>query len=209
MKKINKKPLMALASLAVIGAVGGALAYFTSTDTFENVFKTRPYNIEVVETFESPDNWTPGTTTEKNVVVNNRGDVEAAVRVSLTEKWVDAEGNDLDFVDANDEKAAIINFAGDYANTWTMSEEDGVIYYYYNKALAPQASTESLIESVTFNPNFEIAQEHNCETIDNVTTCRTSTAGHAGGTYTLDVKVETAQFDQYKEIWNTEVEIGE
>ena len=111
MQKIkSKKSLVALALVAVLGIVGVTIAYFTSTDTFENVFGTKPYKMEVVETFESPDDWTPGTTTDKTVVATNKGDVDAAVRVSYTEEWKDASGTTLALTDGTN-RAAIINFA--------------------------------------------------------------------------------------------------
>lgn len=90
MDKKNKKPLVALLLVAILGIVGATFAYFTSTDTFANVFKTKPYIMEVTETFESPENWTPGTTTNKAITATNKGDVEAAVRISYTEEWKDA-----------------------------------------------------------------------------------------------------------------------
>ena len=161
MQKIkSKKSLVALLLVAVLGIVGVTIAYFTSTDTFENVFGTKPYSMEVVETFESPDDWTPGTTTNKTVIATNKGDVEAAVRVSYTESWVDANGDPLSLTDSatpTPNRAAIINFASDLSTKWTKSTEGGKDYYYYKTKLAKNASTTSLIESVTFNPAVTIS----------------------------------------------------
>ncbi len=225
MKKIkNKKSLVALVLVAVLGIVGATMAYFTSTDTFENVFGTKSYSMEVVETFESPDDWVPGTTTSKTVVATNKGDVEAAVRVSYTEKWEDAGGASLPLKDGSNNVAAIINFASDLNTKWTKSTEGGKDYYYYKTKLAKNASTSSLIESVTFNPNVSIGTSDTCTytLTDNTTTttkptdmttvtsvtCRTTTNGYAGGTYTLTITVETVQFDQYKTAWGTNVTIS-
>ena len=159
MQKIkNKKSLVALLLVAVLGVVGVTIAYFTSTDTFENVFRTKPYTMQVVETFESPEDWTPGTTTSKTVVATNKGDVDAAVRVSYTESWVDSTNNPLPLTDnatPTPNRAAIINFASNYTTKWTKSTEGGKDYYYYKTKLAKNASTTSLIESVTFNPKFK------------------------------------------------------
>ena len=209
MEKKNKKPLVALLSVGILGLVGGTFAYFTSTDTFENVFKTKPYKMDVVETFESPEDWTPGTETSKSVIATNKGDVEAAVRVSYTEEWLDANGDALALKDASDNAAAIINFADDLDTNWTKSTENGVDYYYYNTSLAKDESTTSLIKSVTFNPDVEISTESDCvvDATNHTTTCTTIAGGYAGGTYTLTVKVETVQFDQYKDAWSTTVTI--
>ena len=214
MKKIkNKKSLVALVFVAILGIVGGTIAYFTSTDTFENVFGTKSYSMEVVETFESPDDWTPGTTTNKTVIATNKGDVDAAVRISYTESWTDANGDPLPLTDnatPTPNRAAIINFASDYTTKWTKSTEGGKDYYYYKTKLAKNASTSSLIQSVTFNPAVTISTTDNCVTnaTTHTKTCTTTTDGYAGGTYTLTIKVETVQYDQYQTAWGTSVTIS-
>lgn len=209
MKDLNsKKSLFALLLVAIIGVVGVTFAYFTSSDTFSNIFSTKPYKMEVVETFESPDDWTPGTTTDKTIVATNKGDVEAAVRISYTEEWKDANDQTLALTDGTN-RAAIINFSDDLATKWTKSTENGTDYYYYKTKLAKDASTTSLIKSVTFNPNVTITSSSNCVTddVNNTKTCTTNTSGYAGGTYKLNIKVETVQYDQYKTAWGTTVDI--
>ena len=49
----SKKPLIALLVVAIVGIIGGTFAYFTSTDTFANVFQTSTYKTEVVETMDT------------------------------------------------------------------------------------------------------------------------------------------------------------
>ena len=205
----NNKSLIALLVIAVLGLVGGTIAYFTTTSTFENLFKTSPYSMEVVETFESPSNWTPGTTTNKTIIATNKGDVEVAVRVSYTESWVDASNKPLPLKDLSGNFAAVINFASDLGTKWTKLTEGGVEYYYYNTKLGKNQSTSSFINSVTFNPNVAQLGVDNCveDTSKHTTTCTTTTNGYGGGTYTLTVKVETVQFDSYKTAWNTNVNI--
>jgi alternate signal-mediated exported protein len=205
-QKRSNKPLIAGVILAVVGVIGGTFAYFTSTDTFTNVFSTKPYVMEVTEVFESPTDWTPGTTTNKTVIATNKGDVPSAVRVKLTENWVDANGNPLPLVDNNNVSAAIINFAIDFSSNWVKNGN----YYYYKKALSKNESTSSLLESVTFNSLVEIPSEDNCVTDDttHTTICTTTTTGYAGGSYTLIVDVETVQYDQYRAAWNTTVSIA-
>ena len=167
MKEVKNKRIVAvLAVLAVLGIVGGSIAYFSSSNTFQNVFGTKTYRMEVVETFESPDDWTPGTTTNKRVVATNKGDVDAAVRVSYTESWKDASNNPLALTDANNHRAAIVNFADDYSTKWTKSTENGTDYYYYKTKLAKDASTTSLLKSVTFNPEVQINTTDNCVALE-------------------------------------------
>ena len=210
MNKRKKKALLTLLMVAVLGVVGGTFAYFMSEDTFTNIFSTKPYKMEVKETFQSPTDWTPGTTTSKTVIAKNTGQVDAAVRVSIeSQAWQDSLGQPLNLA-VDGEDAAIINFADDLAEKWTSSVEGGKTYYYYKTKLAPGQSTSSFIKSVTFNPDVEIDSAHNCETDDtnHTETCTTTTSGYAGGTYTLDIKVETVQFDQYKNAWGTTVTIN-
>ena len=203
MKK-NYKPVATL--LLLIGlclVVGGTIAYYTSSDTFNNEFDTGTYKIETQEAFVSPDNWTPGTTTPKTVIATNKGSTDAAVRIKLTPSWVDANGDPLALADSHDNEAAIINFSDTLSSHWIY--DDG--YYYYKKALQPNDSSPTLIDSVTFNPEVEFGSTKNCETVNGVTTCTTEINDYAGGKYTLQIEVETCQYDKYKEIWNTDVEI--
>ena len=212
--KKSKKPLLAGFLLILVGLVGGTLAYFTSSDTFTNEFKTKPYKMEVTEVFESPDNWTPGTVTSKTVIATNKGDVPAAVRVSYTESWVDANNQTLPLKDGSNNVAAIIHFADDLNTKWTQSTEGGVKYYYYKTKIGKNVSTSSLINSVEFNPAVVItdnsADPNRCVTDEttHTTTCTTTTSGYAGGTYKLEITVETVQYDQYAEAWNTSVVIS-
>ena len=204
MESKNKKPLIFIALLfSVFLIVGGTIAYYTSSDTFNNEFDTGTYKIETQEAFVSPDNWTPGTTTPKTVIATNKGSTPAAVRIKLTPSWVDANGDPLPLKDGNDNEAAIINFASNLNSKWIY--DNG--YYYYKKALNENDSTTSLIDSVTFNPDFNISNTKDCETVNGVTTCTTEFIDYAGGKYTLQIEVETAQFDKYKEIWSTDVNL--
>jgi len=226
--KKNRKPLIALLLVAIVGLVGGTIAYFTDSTTFSNVFKTLTYGTTVTEEFVSPDDWTPGTETSKTVVAKNTGDVDVAVRVSYKETWTDADGKtntlsgDITVKDGNKtktERAAVINF--DNTADWTYS--DG--YYYYKKALAKDETSSSFIKSVTFNPNVGGSEEDvTCTTKlydkdGNKTTDESKVAkkevscvdatGYAGATYTLDITVETIQYDAYQTEWTDAVTIAE
>ena len=200
----NKKPIVFIVLLvSVFLIIGGTIAYYTSSDTFNNEFNTGTYGVEAKEDFVSPDNWTPGTTTPKTVIATNKGSTPIAVRIKLTPSWEDANGDPLPLTDGNDNEAAIINFSNNYNKKWVY--QDG--YYYYKRALNENQSTTSLLKSVTFNPDFDINNINNCETVNGVTTCTTEYTDYSGGKYTLQVEIETAQYDKYEEIWGTTVEI--
>ena len=209
-QKSNKKPMIALVLVAVLGVVGTTIAYFTSTNTFPNVFGTKTYSMEVNEAFNAPSDWTPGTTTPKTITATNRGTVDAAVRVSMSENWQDASGNDLPLFDSNNRFYSIINFATDLNTKWTRSVEGGKTYYYYKTKLGPNQSTTSLIQSVTFNPEADINGTPDCHSdpTTNTEVCTNTSSGHAGGQYTLNITVETVQYDKYQEAWNTSVVIS-
>ena len=210
MKK-NKKPIIFVVLSIFLFIIGGTIAYYTSSDTFENEFSTAGYKIEVMEVFTSPTDWTPGTTTPKEVSVTNKSSDKVAVRIKIEESWKDENGNPIDPYDENYESAAIVNFAPDARYYWNpVGDPYGTsVYMYYYKSLDPNESTSNFMESVTFNPYVEISENKNCTTNEetHATTCTTETTGFGGGTYTLEVVVETCQYDHYKEIWNTNVEI--
>ena len=205
--KRNKKPIIFMLLLSVVCMVaGGTLAYYTSTDTFNNEFNAGTYQVETFEKFVSPENWTPGTTTEKKVYATNHGSLPVAVRVKLTPSWVDANGDPLPLYDNNYEEAAIINYSTGSGKWYYDNETD---YYYYYRALEEGQTTSTIIDSVTFNEYVEFNENKNCNTVNGQTSCRTTFNGYAGGTYTLLIDIETCQYDQYENIWNPDVTIDE
>ena len=145
----NKKSLVALALVALVGIVGGTFAYFTSSAKLTNEFTTGTYSTSVTEEFVSPDNWTPGTTTQKKVNVTNNGSVDVAVRAKYTEKWLAADNTTVLSGTRNGEQVAQFAIGSDWEKA-----TDG--YYYYKGTLTNGQSSSDFISSVTFNPNFEL-----------------------------------------------------
>ena len=206
----NKKNFLAIFLVLAICIIGFTFAYFSDSVDIVNNFSSKPYGTSVVETFVSPDNWLPGDTTGKSLIVNNTGQVDVAVRVSYTEEWVSKNGDTLSNT-LNGESVAIIKF---------INEDDWVKignYYYYNHKLESGDHTNSFIESVTFNENVDSSL--NCSTVDVVdeqtnevvgkrSVCSSSNDGYDGATYTLTFNVETIQFNQYSSVWNIDHEIG-
>ncbi|MDE5888899.1 MAG: BsaA family SipW-dependent biofilm matrix protein [Bacilli bacterium] len=229
-KHNNKKTIIAIILLAVIGVVGGTLAYFTSQAQFTNVFRTKPYSTELTEEFDAPDNWLPGEETSKKVYVTNKGDVPVAVRISYTEEWVGGNGTTkLDLVQTKEDgtkvTAALINFPN--SDDWiSKTESDGNTYYYYNNALGRDEQTSLFIDKVTFNKDIDIAytcenvytyadgtsstgsQPEEGKTLKSTTQkCNSTDETYAGATYTLTIKIETVQFDAFQTYWNTNIDI--
>lgn len=197
--KNKKRKLLIVSGISLLTIIGGTLAYFTTSTSIGNKFKVALYQNTIKETFESPSTWTPGTTTEKEIVLTNTGNIDMAVRASFTEKWVNANGEELSLKDENNNQAAIINFN----ENWEKAE-DG--YYYYGSksnmtVVGPNETTTSLISGVTFNSEIEASLE---ETIsdDGSTITYTSTGeGYDDATYTLTINIDTIQYDQASNIW--------
>ena len=198
---MKKKPLIGLLAIALIGAVGVTYALFTNVETLHNYFGTKYYHVEVTEEFESPENWLPGTTTDKKVYAENTGEVEALVRIKYEEKWVAENGEELP-LKQGENVAAIINFVNE--EDWEQ-KDDG--YYYYNKLLNPGEKTTTFIDSVTFNE--KIKTDYECVESGNTKTCTSSGKSYDGATYTLTIIVETVQFGAYQDYWKTAVSIAE
>ena len=190
----NKKILVALLALVLVGLIGTTVAYYTTTATFNNDFTTGTYSTSIVEEFESPNNWTPGTTTTKKVNVKNNGSVEVAVRAKYTESWTASDGTDLS---TTRDGESIAQFS---INSNWIEATDG--YYYYNDTLATGETSSDFISSVTFNPNFTLkdGEDIKCTTTteEGKTTveCVNLTSGYAGAKYRLNITIETIQADQ-------------
>ena len=144
-------------------------AYFTTEQTATNVITSGNIQIDLQETAITEDGETvlfedsqerfdvmPAQTVSKIVKVKNTGDNAAYVRISVAKAIELAEGVQgepdvelvtLDFDDEN----------------WT-AKDDG--YYYYNKPLAPGATTEALFNNVTFAPSMGNMYQNSTATIN-------------------------------------------
>lgn len=171
--KMNKKAA-ALGGLAAVAVVGGTWAYFNQTAAITNPFSTGSYGGSIVESFNPSDgdNWQPGATVDKEVVAENTGNSPLLVRVKMAETWsrngiagtmpniTSADGEEFLNVAQIDSKDG--NTAGDSTvvhknlaanDAWTLAD-DG--YWYYKGQLAPGATTDSLLESVTLDKDTDM-----------------------------------------------------
>ena len=196
----DKKSLVAAVALLFVLLVGVTIAYFQSSASFDNIFNTGTYKVVSTEVFESPNNWKPGEEIPKTITTKNEGTIDAAVRVSYTEKWEDKSGVDItSSIPAN---AVLINL--DNTNEWI---KDGN-YYYYKYILEPNKTTSSFIKSVTLNPQLGSGDDVECtRSADGKSVTCEATDSLYGAKYTLTLTKETVQYDKYKEIWNTQVDI--
>ena len=198
-KQNNKKKLMIVSGISLLTILGGTLAYFSTTSDIENVFHSGKYQNEIVERFESPTSWTPGTTTEKDVTVKNNGNVEMAVRASFTESWISSSGEELPLKDNENNTAAIIHF-----NEGWEKADDG--YYYYGSKsnltkLIQGNTTTSFISGVTFNENIKASLHEEISSDGQTITYTSDGNGYDDATYKLTIKIDTIQYDQASNIW--------
>lgn len=171
--KMNKKAA-ALGGLAAVAVVGGTWAYFNQTAAITNPFSTGSYGGSIVESFNPSegDNWQPGATVDKEVIAENTGNSPLLVRVKMAETWsrngmagtmpniTSADGDAFlnvsqadpkDGETATDDTVVHKNLADNDA--WEKAD-DG--YWYYRGQLAPGATTESLLESVTLDKETDM-----------------------------------------------------
>lgn len=219
----NKKPIIALGALAVLGLIGGTIAYFTSEATFDNVFTTAVYKTKSTEVFSAPDNWLPGETVAKSVTTKNEGSIDVAVRVSTSEKWTLEDNTEITMPHTfNQGQTNEVTYNSDrdlvtinLANTadWLSSSDTSDKHLYYKKKVAANETTTTFLSGVTLNSN--VATDTKCVTEGTqgqgtvTKTCTTGIKGLGKATYTLTITIETVQYDQYSSAWTTAPAIAE
>ncbi|MDO5569803.1 MAG: BsaA family SipW-dependent biofilm matrix protein [bacterium] len=199
MKSKNNKKVLIVLGISILTVLGSTIAYFTTSTDITNLFKVGLYQHEIVEEFVSPNNWVPGTTTNKKVEVTNNGSISMAVRASYTEKWTSANGTDSPLKDGDNNVASIINF-----NTGWTKDADG--YYYYGSKtnmtkVESNQTTSSFISGVTFNENIKSTLTKTTSADGQTITYTSSGNGYDDATYTLTIKIDTIQYDQAQNVW--------
>ena len=142
-------------------------AYFTARGTATNVITSGNIQIQLQETakingqeisFDASQekiNVVPAQTVSKIVKVKNTGDNAAYVRISVAKAIELAEGV------TGEPNVELVTLDFDDEN-WT-AKDDG--YYYYNKPLEPDATTEALFNNVTFEPEMGNMYQNSTATI--------------------------------------------
>ena len=204
MERNNKKIILLFvltAAFILIGIIGFTIAYFTSSVDFENEFETALYQIDTVEEFVSPDNWLPGDTIPKTVEVENTGNIDAKVKVCISEEWVSDNGDTLPNK-INGERTTILNLTN--TDKWTKSGG----CYIYNEILEPGDTAPTFIESVTFNEDVEASIDCVPVTNNGTTTieCNSTGDGYDNATYKLTFTIKTMQDDAAEQLWGTNFE---
>ena len=151
----NKKTLVAIIAAALVIGIGGTIAYFRFTESFNNQFHLAEEEIEFKEVFDSPEDWTPCTETPKELEIENTSSFAIKARVKYEEYWeklgddgrptgerlpVQVSGQDVAIKDIN-------------TTDWPLNSTDG--WYYYNTDIAAGGKSSKFINKVTFNCNAD------------------------------------------------------
>lgn len=143
----TKKKIGLIATLVCCIAIlaSGTLAYFTAEETAYNVITTGSLSMILHEETDGGKPFptegvvgvVPNTDVTKKVYVENSGNVDMYVRISV-EQAIDPELN-LKYITLD-------------LNTDDWTEQDG--YYYYNRVLKSGEKTEPLFTQVSFSKNM-------------------------------------------------------
>lgn len=160
-----------------------SLAYFVDNDSNINILKVGKIDVDIKEDFEPNSG-------KKNVWIVNSSESPALIRVSISGRWVNP--NDLNEVLPIDNSLVSLVFAENFQDNWYYCQEDG--YYYYNKVLGGKATSEMLLDSVSFSSEIS------------------TNSIYEGKEYRVEIKAEAVQATKYvdengeeiypyKEVW--------
>ena len=194
----NKKNLIILLFVVSIGLIGVTMAYTTNSTNLENVFKTATLSATSYENIESPNGWMPENISDKKLYITNEYNNDVAVRVSFEEKWISSNGEEISNY-KDDNKIAFITLAN--KKDWIKKGD----YYYYRYKLSSGQSTSSFSYSITFNRDSGFPSE--CQKSYTEINCVYDTGEYKDSTYKVIVKIEKVQYENYKNIWDNDVNI--
>ena len=172
-RNMKKRAFGLMGVVLALTLIATTWAYYNSTTVLNNPLQTNEYGNSTEEKFTPKDDWQPGDEVEKTVGVTNIGDYDLLVRIKMSEVWTLADGSTMEFDSSEDEfLSATANFAiqgatddglftGDelvvykklVASGWALGT-DG--YWYYTQNLVSDASTGSLLESITLAANTDM-----------------------------------------------------
>ncbi len=211
----NKLKILSISFCFIfIGIVGATYAFSRMSSLFPNAFNVPTYSTVANEIFESPDDWLPGRSVDKQISITNTGDIDVVARASIVEEWKDADG---DLIENNSDMEIVYkNFPNSDWIAENQTDEQGNMktYYYYKYVLGKDEESSLLIDYVTLNEDLEIEYEcieskKNENGIILSSKCQPMISKYVGAKYTLTIKIETVQYekDSYKDYWQTKVDI--
>lgn len=223
--KANQKVIIAV-SLIALFAVDKTFAWVAPILTIDNELSGHETKVEIEENFKTIKDETSGAI--KEVTFRNIGDSDVFIRMSYAEYWnyTDEKGEKWQLPNTNSEskkEIAIKKFAPEKNDTgkpdaslWSDGN-DG--WYYYNKILPAGASTELVLEKVTFpeeypDKKYDSAEYHlyfKVEAVQASTSSKTLNREEVNAKVTTELfgKLSWAKVDfegggapKYSVIWN-------
>ncbi len=116
---------------------------FTSKDSVTNNFETSSVKLDINEKFTPPKAW-DGSNYEKIVNIKNVGKADSLVRVAITTRWLDHDGNPW----LGNNNYVELQYPQDFNENW-LNGNDG--FYYYKKELKVNEMTSKILEGVKLN----------------------------------------------------------
>ena len=191
-KRLSDKKRLAFSVLAVVifAAVGLTLAVSKDSSIFRRLFHLTQERTRFVETIPEPlVDWQPCEEKGKSIAVTNDEGSEKYVRIRFDESWKQSDGTtDLPLV-KDGVRLAQINFSDNWEDYWEL-RDDG--YYYYKTTLALNATTESLIKSVTLNCDADFGADNICTQTATGQECTKPNDEWEGSEYHLEITGETS-----------------
>jgi hypothetical protein len=187
-KLSNKKPLVAIiVGIVTVAVVGTTIAFRSNIVNFFNHAKLGASGATFTEQFVSPTNWKPCDTQPKTVIATNTSNHPIIVRVTYEDYWLTQNNASLP-LEQNGLKLGVVNL--DHQADWTFNAEDG--WYYYNTPLQPGESTNSFMQSVTFNCAYNIGSNE-LNVCDSEGNCTTPANAYGNANYHVNVTIQTTQ----------------
>ncbi|MBR3176622.1 hypothetical protein IKF25_01450 [Candidatus Saccharibacteria bacterium] len=198
----KKRTVLAASAVGVLLLVGVTVAVSHDFAFFGNLFKLGYYQTEFIETFDSPEDWTPCDETPKTVIAKNDSDTKIYVRLKYDEYWRAKDNvTDLPLVKDGVTLAEII-----FQNETDWNLRDG--WYYYKTPLNPGESTNSLFKAVKLSCNADFGTDNVCHDTAEGSVCEKPADQYEEAKYHLFVTVQTISEDGIHE-WIPEQHIAD
>jgi len=180
--------------IALVIVVGGTIAYFLSSTSFENKFRTSYYDVAIEEVFRN--DW--GV---KEVSIVNYDSASVAVRISYDEIWLKQNDSSeiKDYLSNkvfdNTTKELVDVVIKDWTQDWKENFIDGNDGWYYYKKVLPSNGRVQILNSINLDEKLLKANS----VYDT----------YVSADYELDFNYEAVQADNkaIKELWGHDVTI--
>lgn len=146
MKKRKIKIFLLILGMLVLFAFGSTYAYFQTSESIDNNFRSTEAKVYLNEKFNPNDEWVPGEEKQKEVRFGNDGNIASVLRVRFTSVLKLEDGTE----DPEAAKNFQLNFTTDFQEDWVKQGE----WYYYKKVLLSEQMTEITLKSVTISDNI-------------------------------------------------------